>query len=310
MTGFFDFLRFIFSGGMLFFTIPLLLMILYWLIFVFGMVDIDWLDAANGTAEAATAGLAEGAAEAVAEGAAEALAEGAAEALAEGAAEALAEGAAEALAEGAAEALAEGASGGLVENAAAHLHHGLSQTSEALAGGVMAGEVAGSSMAHTVGRGVVTPLLSRSMSFLNIGHVPTTIVASIFFTAFWLIGFFSMVWLPASRWPSVPPSLIITLRLILTAIASYFVAGLAARPLRHIFGSVTVHAHKHLVGQICTVRSSTVDSSFGEGDLTIKGSFLTLSLRTQHGETLTKGDSALITGYDENQDVYFVQLCR
>ncbi len=314
MTGFIDFLRFIFSGGMLFFTIPMLLMILYWLIFVLGMVDIDWLDAADGTAEAATAGLAEGAAEgaaeALAEGAAEALAEGAAEALAEGAAEALAEGAAEALAEGAAEALAEGAAGGLAESAAAHLHHGLAQTSEALAGGVMAGEVAGSGMAHTVGRGTVTPLLSRSMSFLNIGHVPTTIVASIFFTAFWLTGFFSLVWLPASRWPSTPPALIMTLRLILTATASYFIAGLASRPLRHIFGSVTVHAHKHLIGQICTVRSSTVDSSFGEGDLTIRGSFLTLSLRTQHGETLAKGDSALITEYDENQDVYFVRLCR
>jgi hypothetical protein len=282
MTGFLDFLRFIFSGGMLFFTIPMLLVILYWLIFVFGMVDIDWLDAADGTAE--------GAAEAMAEGAAEAMAEGAAEAMAEGAAEAMAEGAAEALAEGAAD--------------------GLAQASEALAGGVMAGEVAGSGMAHTVGRGVATSLLSRSMSFLNIGHVPTTIVASIFITAFWLLGFFSMVWLPASRWPSVPPSLIMVLRLILTATASYFIAGLASRPLRHIFGSVTVHAHGHLVGHVCTVRSSTVDSNFGEGDLTIKGSFLTLSLRTQNGETLTKGDSALITGYDENQDVYFVRLCR
>ena len=58
MTGFIDFLRFIFSGGILFFTRPMLLMILYWLIFVLGMVDIDWLDAADGTAEAATAGLA------------------------------------------------------------------------------------------------------------------------------------------------------------------------------------------------------------------------------------------------------------
>ena len=270
MAGFIDFVRFIFSGGMLIYTIPLLLIVLYWLVFVFGMIEIDWLDAADGTAE----GAAEGAAEA------------------------------------AAEAAAEGAAGGLAESAATHLHHGLSQASEALAGGVMTGEIAGSGMAHTIGRGMAPPLLARSMSFLNIGHVPTTIVGSIFTIAFWLTGFFSLVWFPAARWPSIPPLLIMALRLLLTATASYVAAGLAARPLRHVFGAVTVHAHDHLIGQICTVRSSTVDSSFGEGDLTIKGSFLTLSLRAQPGETLTKGDSALITGFDENQDAYVVRLCR
>ncbi len=302
MAGFIDFVEFIFSGGMLIYTIPLLLMLAYWLIFVFGMVDLDWLDAGGGAVDGAAEGVVEGAAEAVVESAAEGVAEAAAEGVAEGVAEAAAEGVAEGVAEGAAESLSEGA--------AAHLHHGLSHASEVLTGGVMAGEVAGSGMAHAVGRGAATPLVSRLFSFLNVGHVPTTIVGSIFIIAFWLTGFFGLVWFPASRWPSAPFWFVWLVRLVITTAVSYVVAGLAARPLRHVFGAVTVHAHHHLIGQACVVRSSRVDREFGEGDLTVNGSFLTISLRTMSGETLQKGDTAQITGYDENQDAYYVRLCR
>lgn len=78
------------------FTVSMALVVLYWILFLIGSLDLDFLggaDGIDGAAEGAVEGAAEGAVEGAAEGAAEAAAEGAAEAAAEGAAEASAEGA-------------------------------------------------------------------------------------------------------------------------------------------------------------------------------------------------------------------------
>lgn len=81
------------------FSVLLGLAILYWLLFIFGLFDLEIFD---GLFEGAVEGSVEGVAEGVAEGMAEGLAEGVAEGMAEGLAEGVAEGAAEGVAEGAA----------------------------------------------------------------------------------------------------------------------------------------------------------------------------------------------------------------
>lgn len=82
------------------FTVLMGLVVLYWLLFLVGSLDLDFLGGADGI-DGALDGATEGAVEGAIEGATEGAAEAAAEAAAEGAAEAAAEGAAEASAEGA-----------------------------------------------------------------------------------------------------------------------------------------------------------------------------------------------------------------
>jgi len=106
-----DFLRHIFSPCMLIYTIPLCIVMLYWVIVALGLLDINVLECFNFDMEGLLEGSAEAAAEGAAEGAAEAVAEGVAEGTAEGLAEGAAEGAGEAGAESAAEVSAESTAG-------------------------------------------------------------------------------------------------------------------------------------------------------------------------------------------------------
>ncbi len=102
-----EFLATAFSMPTAIFSVLLGLVILYWLLFIFGLFDLGIFDGLfEGAVEGTIEGVAEGAVEGVAEGLAEGVAEGLAEGAAEGVAEGLAEGAADGMADGAADSLA------------------------------------------------------------------------------------------------------------------------------------------------------------------------------------------------------------
>ena len=95
------------------FTLPLALVMLYWLSVIVGAMDIEILDV-GGDVDGLLDGAAEGAAEAAFEGAAEAAVEGATEAALEGAADAALEGAADAALDGAVDGADAASVGGLL----------------------------------------------------------------------------------------------------------------------------------------------------------------------------------------------------
>jgi hypothetical protein len=89
-----------------------------------------------------------------------------------------------------------------------------------------------------------------------------------------------------------------------TAVVSYLLTGVVTRPLRRVFAHVTTHSHERLVGRICRVRTSEVTPTFGQAELRVHNSFLTISVRSSDTPPLKKGEEAVITEYSNEQDTY------
>ncbi len=196
----------------------------------------------------------------------------------DGAADGAAEGAADALAEGAAEAVADAAVEGAAEGAVEAAGEGVSGTFQAV------------------------------LAFLSLGTVPATILLSILVFAMWLLALLFTRLLPDSLHQAVHP-LIVGVVLFLFALSLGLVlTGLTSRPLRKLFEHRPVHGHSHLIGKVCQVKSSTVTPTFGQAECRVQDSFLLLSVRTEEGTTLGRGEQAVVIDYDKEKDVY--EICE
>lgn len=204
-----------------------------------------------------------------ADGAAEGAAEGAADAVAEG----LAEGVAEGAAEGAAEAAAEGAAEGAVEGAA---------------------EGTGSALRAVLG-------------FINLGEVPATLILSLLIAFMWIEAYIITCYAPAWMRDWLPPLVFFLAVLAVCFIIAFVLTGITTRPLRRFFRRQTQHGHEHLVGKICRIRSGRVTPSFGQAEMVVGESFLTIDVRAPEEEKLGKRDEAVVVEYHADSDSYEVR---
>jgi hypothetical protein len=256
------------------YTVLLGVVALYWLMVVAGAFDIDFLDSVLGLegADAASEGLLEGAGEGAAEGIMEGASDGAAEGLAEGASEGAAEGMLDGAADGAADGLADGAGEGAVET---------------MGGGQSA--------------------LASLLSFLSLKGVPITVSMSLLVVFSWLATFVAAFYLGDLLSGGARTALLAAIPLV-AAIACLPITALSVRPMRGVFGKGAARRGQDtLVGAVCKVSTLTVDEKFGQAVVDDKGAGLTLSIRCDSPNLLTKGARALIISYDPENNVYFVE---
>lgn len=119
----------------------------------------------------------------------------------------------------------------------------------------------------------------------------------------WLVSMFGLLAIEA--W--VPASLTLVARIALLLVAplvSLLPTSLAIRPLAPLFTMSKAAAHADLVGKVCTVRTGTVTDKFGEAVLEDGGAGFVVRVRIATGETLARGEQAVIVGYDEARGVH------
>ena len=140
------------------------------------------------------------------------------------------------------------------------------------------------------------------LKFLNIGSVPTMLWVSVFALFGWMV---SRLWnspLPHPSFEWTTDSLAIIRNFGVAA----FLTKLATQPLKGRFDPVEPNKPEDIVGQTCVVTTSEVSDRFGEAELATDGSPLRLKIRNSQGN-IAKGDSALITAYREEDNVYLVE---
>ena len=124
--------------------------------------------------------------------------------------------------------------------------------------------------------------------------VPVTVTISILTLIGWLICYY-LVYLIN---PLVPGRILEIAVGIPILIGSAYLAALATsltiRPLRSPFEKATQETHKQLLGQVAIVRTSRVDSSFGEATVEDGGAGLILKVRATGGETFKRGDRVVL----------------
>jgi len=149
------------------------------------------------------------------------------------------------------------------------------------------------------------------VSALGLKGVPFTIIVS--FLCFWAwlltaLGTSLLTsWLPAG----LPVYLAGAVLLPVAAVASFYLTRVSARPLKHLFVQQgEAISSRALVGKVCAVTSGKVDEQWGEARIVAEGAELVLRVHTAIGETLSKGDSALILDYDQLTDRFLVTSLR
>jgi hypothetical protein len=209
------------------------------------------------------------------------LGEGVADGIADAAAEGALDGVVKGALEGAAKGALEGAAKGALEGAADQ------------AGGALADAGAGGGVA-----GIVAALKLRS--------APATVVLSVLILFSWLLAIAGM---QAFEWLS-PEGVVATLFklgvLVVAPVLALLPTSLAVRPLARVFTPPVAPKHESFVGKVCTIRTGTVTDRFGEATLEDGGAGVVVRVRVENGEKLSRGDQAVIVGYDADRQEFTV----
>jgi hypothetical protein len=202
--------------------------------------------------------------------------------LGEGAADGALDGAVEGSLDGVAKGALEGAAKGAMEGAA-----------DAFDGGD----------GHHAGDGD-DGALSGMMASLRLRSAPATVVLSVLILFSWLLSVVGMQFVESLVGTTAFVAKVALL--VLAPIVALLPTSLAVRPLAGIFAPPKAAANKDLVGQLCTIRTGTVTDRFGEALLEDGGAGLVVRVRVETGETMKRGDQAVIVGYDAEHQEFTV----
>ncbi len=136
--------------------------------------------------------------------------------------------------------------------------------------------------------------------------VPVTIIISFLSLFGWLGSYYCVHFLS----PMIPQGLFHIVFGMLVLIAAFWLAmlmtSLIVKILRPFFQKVEQQTIKRVLGQIAVVRTSKVNSTFGEVMLNDGGAGLILKVRTREDQTFKKGDKVVLLEYLETDNVYRV----
>jgi len=141
---------------------------------------------------------------------------------------------------------------------------------------------------------------------LGLNGVPVTIVISFISLFAWFISYYLVYFIE----PLVPVDLamfVIDIGIFLVSLfLAVFVTAQVIKPLRKLFKNMQKHTSKVILGQTVIVRTSRVDSGFGEATLEDGGAGLILKVRSDEGVTFEKGDELVLFEYNKAENIYRV----
>lgn len=147
--------------------------------------------------------------------------------------------------------------------------------------------------------------LAGLMLKLGLNGVPVTIIISIIALFGWIICYYAvhfiMPWVPdgSLRYIIGLPILLVTLYV------SALITAQIIKPLRKLFLE-SAPSVKHIIGQTAVVRTSRVDSGFGEATMEDGGAGLLLKVRATGNTHFKKGDRVVLIEHIEEKGVYRV----
>ena len=138
------------------------------------------------------------------------------------------------------------------------------------------------------------------LRFLNVGSVPVMLWFSIFSLALWT---FTMILDNPAHHESMVRGLLVLVRNGFFALVA---VKALTQPLRGKFDPVEPTKPEDLIGQTCVITTTEVSETFGQGRHEMEAAPLLLNVRSTD-TSLTKGDLAVIVGFDPHQHTYSVE---
>ena len=138
------------------------------------------------------------------------------------------------------------------------------------------------------------------LRFLNVGSVPIMLWFSIFSLALWT---FTVILDKPVYHENMVQDLLVLVRNGFFALVA---AKVLTQPLRGKFDPVEPTTPQDLIGQTCVITTTEVTETFGQGRHEMEAAPLLLNVRSTD-TSLTKGDLAVIVGFDPHQHTYSVE---
>ncbi|BFM13398.1 hypothetical protein R50072_35510 [Simiduia litorea] len=149
-------------------------------------------------------------------------------------------------------------------------------------------------------------VLAALMLKFGLQGVPVTIIVSLIALFGWLICYYLVHFL--FGW--VPDGIMRYLLGLPVLFASLYVAviitGQLIKPMRPFFQNARQQSVKFIIGQTAIVRSSVVNSNFGEAVLSDGGAGLLLKVRCEPGIEFVKGDRVVLLEHEVASNTYKV----
>lgn len=145
------------------------------------------------------------------------------------------------------------------------------------------------------------------LSFCNIGSVPLTIIISLISLQMWVGAMSLDHYQVHGLIVNIPFWLFQVFSFILILLLSVLITALLTRPLNRFFTIKSELKNQDLVGKVCNVTTSKVTEIFGGAEFETNGSPINISIRNKDNEEFKRGDQAIITHYDEKNNLYFVK---
>ena len=146
-------------------------------------------------------------------------------------------------------------------------------------------------------------MVSSFFQFLHMGEMPFMIVVTILSVLLWagsmLLNYF------------FNPDAILVKALVIFAplfVGAVIVTHFAALPFKRMYQLMEkdYDSHQPIVGQVGKVVTSEVTSEFGQVQVIRNGAPVTINARTSDGVVLTKGEEALVTENNKEENKTFL----
>ncbi len=148
--------------------------------------------------------------------------------------------------------------------------------------------------------------LAGLMLKLGLHGVPVTIIISFISLFGWLCCYY-LVHFILGLLPSGLLQYLAGVPVFLVSLTvSVMITAIIIKPLRPLFRKAQQHTEKLVLGQTAIVRTSKVNSSFGEAGLDDGGAGLILKVRTSGDEVFNRGDRVVLLEYSKAENTYRV----
>ena len=149
-------------------------------------------------------------------------------------------------------------------------------------------------------------VLAGLMLRFGLQGVPVTVIISFIALFGWLVSYYTVYFLFGFL-PGGFIRFLAGLPVLLGALyVGVMITAVVIKPLRPLFQKAQQQTVKHVLGQSAVVRTSRVDSEFGEAVLEDGGAGLILKVRSTGNETFEKGDRVVLLEHIKEENVYRV----
>ncbi len=161
----------------------------------------------------------------------------------------------------------------------------------------------GSSAESSMGQ-VLGGLLGK----LGLAGVPITITVSLASLIGWLISYYLSYYLLSILPVGLVKTLVSLPVLVLLLVISLVISSIVLNPFKKFFVQTEQKTLNKVIGQTAVVRTSRVDSHYGEALLDDSGAGLILKVRCFDEQKINLGDKVVILDYLEQENAYHVIL--